>query len=247
MFFARPLRLFALPAFTAILTIVGAASADEPETAQAPAGAAVVRAAPVRTDPQSGVQTINVPSGCTPTTQSTGQIVILCPYQEPGSTLPERRTETKWYGWQIVLVDSASLVTGLLVSAATDGESGAGAGLFLTGYALGGPIVHWSNGQVGKGFASLGLRLGAPSLGALSGLALGAALSGGDDISAVVGGVLGMLGGGIAAVVIDSAVLARKTIVVTNEHAARPKVQWTPTAGYDAKRQAATMGITGTF
>ena len=34
--------------------------------------------------------------------------------------------------------------------------------LGLSTYVLGGPIVHFAHGNAGKGFASLGLRVGAP-------------------------------------------------------------------------------------
>ncbi len=245
---ARSFRVLSLPVFLAISSAAGVAAADEVQSAPAtPAGTAVVRAAPTLTDPQTGAQKVMVPDGCTPTTQSTGQLVILCPYREPVGTLPQRHTETKWYGWQILLVDAASLVSGAVLAGAGNDTAGAGVAVIVGGYVLGGPIVHWSNGQVGKGFASLGLRLGAPTAGILTGLAFGAALSGGDSEGAAVGAALGFLGGTVAAVVIDSAAFARKTVVVSDEHAARPKVQWTPTAGYDAKRQAASMGITGTF
>lgn len=247
-----------LPAFGAILAFAGSARADEPVAAPlAASGTSVVRPADTHTDPATGMQTVVVPEGCSATTQSSGQVVILCPFREPTAVAaaPRQRLDSKWYGWQVLLVDGATFVTGTVIAAASDGEAaGTGVAIALTGYAIGGPIVHWSNGQVGKGFASLGLRLGAPLVGGLTGLAFGAAMDGGCNAydgcgGAAVGAGLGVIAGGIAAVVIDSAVLARKQVVVTDDEAKRttPKLQWVPSGGYDAKRQAATVGISGTF
>ena len=246
-----PGLVLALPVFAAMLSFGGlAAAAEPPAAAVAGSGATVVRAE-AHTDPNTGLQTVVVPQGCTATAQSSGQVVILCPYREPAPAAPAQRLDSKWYGWQTLLVDASTLTTGILVAAASEGDAGGlGASIALGGYALGGPIVHWANGQVGKGFASLGLRLGAPLVGGLTGFALGAAGDSGCRdfcLGAAVGATLGVIAGGIAAVVVDSAVLARKQVVVTDGHARRPTVQWAPTGGYDAKRQAATLGVSGTF
>lgn len=258
-------RLLVLSFGAAFSAFATSAAAEEPGR--------VVRPAPTLTDPKTGTQSVEVPPGCTPVQQSTGQLVILCPYVEPGSAAAasaepaKPRTDSKWYGWQILIVDGAVISSTLLLAAAAadnDDVGGVAAAAFFTGYTLGGPIVHWSNGQLGRGFASLGLRVGAPLVAGLTGAALGAASSSGcsdpywcDSSEVAVGAGLGVLVGGIAAVAIDSAVLARKTVTVdasdsstaarTRPVARAPKLQWTPTASYDAKRQAPSIGITGTF
>lgn len=252
----RPLRsLLALSACAALGLTASAAAAQE---APAPAGA-VVRPAPTLTDPRTGAQTVDVPTGCTATRHTSGQVVILCPFAAPGAEAAEPAkpiTDTKWYGWQTLILDGASTTTGLLLmSSSNDTLIDAGGAIILGGYALGGPIVHWSNGQVGKGFASLGLRVGAPLVTGLTGALLGGAFSGGcsdgwcDNSGIAVGAFLGTLGGAVAAIVIDAAVLARKTVNVAPEQArARaPKLSWAPTAGFDPRRQMASVGISGAF
>ncbi len=73
------------------------------------------------------------------------------------------------YLWQVALVDA--LAVGTLTYAAADRDETTGSvGLAMIG--LGGPIVHWAHGRVGRGFASMGLHLGG-FLGAF-GLAVGA-------------------------------------------------------------------------
>lgn len=196
-------------------------------------------------------------------TQASGQVLIVCPpagqaASQPQVTAPPAapvapptvREEQKWYGWQNLIVDGATLVTTFALAPAAPEAAG---GVFWTGYLLGGPIVHWSNGQVGMGFASLGLRVGAPVVLGFTGAAIGGAASdnNGDfvDTGAFAGAVLGVLAGYITAVAVDSAVLARKTVKVTPEAAqkSRLKLRWTPTAGYDPKTKMASAGIGGTF
>lgn len=213
-----------------------------------------------------------VPAGCTAQTQAGGQVVVLCPAAPtpsgapagpaPPATaappyVPERaRTQRKWYGWQTLIVDGAVVVSSIALGAASTNGS-AGSSLFLGGYVLGGPIVHWANGEVGRGFGSLGLRLGAPVVGGMVGGLLGAVTvgsrDGNDDIDSIygflAGAVLGVGAGAITAVAVDSAVLARKTVTVDAAEARRQslRLKWAPTGGYDPRRQAFQVGIGGTF
>ncbi len=201
-------------------------------------------------------------------TQTSGQVYVLCPATPPAAgtaaptsapavlvpseagpqPVPPPRTEKKWYGWQTLIVDGAVIVTSIAVGASTDTGS-AGGTVYLLGYALGGPIVHWANGQVGMGFASLGLRVGAPVVAGVLGGALAAGASSGDGYAVVGGAAIGIVAGSIAAVVVDAAVLARKTVTVdaAEERRASLKLKWAPTAGYDPKREAFQAGIGGTF
>jgi hypothetical protein len=81
--------------------------------------------------------------------------VAIAPDEAPEPPKPARR---EWYGGQTILADSLSVST-FVVGSGTSSAALVSTG-FL-GYMLATPIVHWSHGHVGRGFASLGMRLGA--------------------------------------------------------------------------------------
>lgn len=77
--------------------------------------------------------------------------------RRPRSDVPAPEGDTEqWYGSQTLVVDAASM--GLIgLGVATDmAELGSIGSL---GYFFGSPIVHWSHGNVGKGFGSFALRV----------------------------------------------------------------------------------------
>lgn len=166
-----------------------------------------------------------------------------------------RPAPTTWYGWQTLTVDAASLLTASIGAIADDrsGFSAIAAGGALVGYAIGGPAVHWAHARVGTGFASLGIRAGAPLgggfTGALAGIALGAIVYPQSEQGSVYLGLYGAMGGVVlgsaAAVVIDSVVLAREPAAAPGDSATR--IRWTPTGGYDPQRHAANVGLSGAF
>ena len=115
------------------------------------------------------------------------------------------------------------------------------------------PSAHPSStgvtGRWGQGFGSLALRVGTPvSLAFWSFLAFG--LSGSDaDTAALAAGASAVLGMG-AAMIIDVAVLAHEKVPNESTPARakpKPSLRWTPTAGYDGKRNALTVGLAGSF
>jgi hypothetical protein len=112
------------------------------------------------------------------------------------------------YRWQMVVSDLASV--GLAASG-----GGAGIGLGLVGYTLGGPIIHDLNDGGGRAGTSFGVRLGAPVLGALAfaGLAkLGDHCRKDDfdcDDSPGIAIVAGAVLGAAVAIVVDDLFLAR--------------------------------------
>ncbi len=116
-----------------------------------------------------------------------------------------RHKQSRWYGWQTLIVDGGWIVGGPVVTAVTPAAGGA---LLLGGYLVGPPIVHWAHGNIGRGFADLGIRLGAPIvLGTIGYYALhkeGEFFDGSGLAGIAVGGLLGILG----AIVIDAAALA---------------------------------------
>lgn len=69
---------------------------------------------------------------------------------------------TRWYGGETLAADALSYVT-----AAVGGAVGSRAVAYtgLAGFVVATPIIHFTHGNVGAGFASLGLRAGLPALG----------------------------------------------------------------------------------
>lgn len=75
----------------------------------------------------------------------------------------------RWYGWQIMLVDAAS-ITAFVVGVQT--EDSTGTALWASGlgaYLVGGPFVHVANDRHEHSDDSVGLRLGLPLGGAFVG------------------------------------------------------------------------------
>ena len=157
--------------------------------------------------------------------------------------------EREWYGWQGLILDAAAI--GIFVGgwAADDGNI-VGAGWFT--YVLGAPITHWAHGNIGKGFADMGLRIGVPVAGFLVGGLFGfgageggsgafrnfGAHSNGPVVGAVVGGALGT----VAMSALDALVFGYTK--------ARPVeraswLTWEPTL--DLRPGRGTAGIGGTF
>jgi len=91
-----------------------------------------------------------------------GSVVVLPVAQ---SQAEAGTTSRRWYGWQTLSLDVASLTIGA-IGVNHMGEPGSTSILMgsigITGYALGAPVVHWMHGQPGKAATSLGLRLGLP-------------------------------------------------------------------------------------
>jgi hypothetical protein len=129
-----------------------------------------------------------------------------------------------WYGHQILTIDlsAASLTAiGAFTQHSVGGVLAVGG---ISAYALGGPIVHWAHGHVGRGFGSLAMRVGIPAVTAVTGMLIGFAVyepphrEGFAAIGAwleeyqagiygfIIGGAVGTAG----ASVIDSVALARE-------------------------------------
>jgi hypothetical protein len=124
--------------------------------------------------------------------------------------LGPRRT---WYGWQTLAADGASfgmLTAAVVLSNQSGGQSKNDAGALLwfgaLGYELGPGIIHFIHKNPGRGFASMGLRLGMPLAGAILGAS---AASGCRGFGCEEGGAgLGILLGMGGAIALDAAVLA---------------------------------------
>jgi hypothetical protein len=168
---------------------------------------------------------------------------------------PSAPPQIEWYVWQTMASDLTAISLLALSSGIENKHENASTLAAVVGvgfYALGAPLVHAANGQVGKGFGSLGLRLGAPLVGVLGGLATGAAScpgeprpdelpggSGSSNLCPVAHAALGFLLGSVTAIVVDASVLAKKEVL------ARPAVSFAPfvvpTSG------GSSLGLAGSF
>ncbi|MCC7540274.1 MAG: hypothetical protein IT379_28910 [Deltaproteobacteria bacterium] len=147
-----------------------------------------------------------------------------------------RRRERTWYGWQNLLV--------FLGSAATSPF-----GVGVAGLVLGGPIIHWSHGNVGEGFTALGLNLGLTTLGGAIGYGVICANDGCSGELGGLGAVIGFgLGGAIGlllANIIDIAALAYEEAEPQTERRAAARPQLVPDLRLSPTGVSA--GVGGTF
>jgi len=117
----------------------------------------------------------------------------------------ERR---RWYGWQTLVADGISVSSVLLGAqrSSADSEGQTFFWLGLLGYEVAPGIVHFVHRNPGRGFASMGIRLGLP----LAGVFIGASLASNcnrnlcEADGAGIGALLGMAG----AIAIDAAVFS---------------------------------------
>ncbi|MRG91865.1 hypothetical protein [Polyangium spumosum] len=78
---------------------------------------------------------------------------------------PGETAEPQWYGWQSLMGIIPS--HGIALLGLTDNDLIPLIYLGAAGHALTSPIVHWAHGNVGTGFLSLGVNIGAPLLGGM--------------------------------------------------------------------------------
>lgn len=129
---------------------------------------------------------------------------------EPASRRPE--SPARWYGWKILVADAvtASLfgVAGVLHESRRNGASDTFVGIGVGSYVVGPAVVHFYEGNWGRGLGAVGLRGGIPLVtGGLGFLIAGSGCNGGGlcgMTGAVAGGVVGIVG----AIALDVAALA---------------------------------------
>ncbi len=135
------------------------------------------------------------------------------PGAHPVAAVPQAtvapKTRERWYGWQSLSADGASLVLLLAASAASDSKSKASDVMAygaLGGYLLGGPVTHLLHDSPSRGLGSLGLRLGLPIALGYIGSSL-ERCSEDFDLCGVPGAVIGGTLGILTAVIVDASVL----------------------------------------
>jgi len=85
--------------------------------------------------------------------------------QEPTGPDTLEAAASRWYGWQNWMADTAIVI---FVAVRWDRDPEQTGQIAAVSYLLSGPVVHWSHRNVGRGFISLGSRVLAPILFALS-------------------------------------------------------------------------------
>jgi hypothetical protein len=152
------------------------------------------------------------------------------------------RTESRWYGWQTLVADGASLT---LLAVGISLESSALSAAGLLGYALGSPAVHVGHVRPLTALGSTGLRIALPATGMLLGPALGSchhdeepSLASCTTESRVVGSLIGAA----VAIALDASWLARDSVP---EQPAPRKLSLTPTLELARERQV--LGVQGSF
>jgi hypothetical protein len=154
---------------------------------------------------------------------------------------PPRR-ETRWYGWQLVITDSAAIALALIAIPTKDPDYAYAA---IPTYFLPTLAIHALHRRSGASVAGFALRLGLPVVGFLLGFGVGSASRDAwfSGFAALADGAfVGLAGAGIAAA-IDTAFLAHEEVRVSRARIARPL--WTPYATVD--RDRAWLGLRGSF
>lgn len=209
------------------LTFVTTASAQQPSTAashaSSTAAAATEASTPVNEPapeaPQSGAPALTPEKAAVPEPAPSPDIIETPELAQGAPTSKQNRVartsplplvepeppEQTWYGWQTLAVDVASLgalALGVGFDNAFVGLTGIG------GYLFAAPAVHWFQGGVGRGFASLGVRFAASALIVVGGVACAGSSFGGGDSRGVC--MLPLLGVFLvpASVAIDAAGLS---------------------------------------
>ena len=184
----------------------GAGEADAP----APAGEVAAPAPADQVDVPAPADQVDVPA-------PPAQVDVPAPAGQVYAPAKPEKPQTTWYGWQTLIADGAAAGLLGLTILSSDGNAANVLGTLSFGtYLLGGPIVHWSHGHGWTGFGSLAARVGFPLGGALVGVLIGAAACGSSEDEfipcPVAFGAVGLLGGMVAAPVVDAAIIAREPV-----------------------------------
>ena len=176
----------------------------------------------------------------------------------PPPSSPAHTTETQWYGWQTLLVDAGTLG---LAAAASQANGGVSAAVGIGGYALGGPLVHALHGRGDVAGIDIAVRVGAPLVAGAIGYGVGVATFQGcapqewfcgRDWSGIGGAAVGVLVGGLGAVIFDAAALGRERVrhadddSVTAAAPSRPSVTWSPQVAVSPRGEP-SVGVGGAF
>jgi hypothetical protein len=174
----------------------------------------------------------------------------------PDAIEDEQESHSVWYGWQTLASDAAAgavIALGMAIEDHdTQNETIAIVTLGVATYAFGAPIVHALHRRPGIAVADFGLRVGAPVVAGLVGVAVANAgcpepryPDEGTQFDCEMGGAaLGVIVGVGSAIAIDSAVFARETKPAPRTQSARG-FSLTPSLSLTPHRSA--LKLIGTF
>lgn len=154
----------------------------------------------------------------------------------------KKRVRTRrWYGWQPLIADAASLTLVLF-----SGQEPIVGGLGLAGYGIGAPMSHFFHGNVGKGLLSMGLRVGLPALTILGTVAICDEPRSCEDATLLI--TLGALATFAAIPAVDSSVLSWQHLEPKKKKK-KPAVDVTfgPAIGPVRHGDGMTFGLGGAF
>jgi hypothetical protein len=123
---------------------------------------------------------------------------------------PRGAEETRWYGWQLLVSDAASISVGVAGASLSGGDDIIPLGVM--GYLVAPVVIHATHGQGLRALASVGLRGGLPLVAALA-AAIGASGCGSQhyDDCQTSWGIAGLVTGIVTAIAVDAA-LAREPV-----------------------------------
>lgn len=160
--------------------------------------------------------------------------------ERPARAQEEKRISREWYGYLTLSSDAAAvgvLAIGQTSRVSSYRENTAWVSLFI--YGLGAPTIHWAHGNVGTGFASVGLRVGGPIVLGFAGCAVDGSKG---EFGCLGGFALGLLLGTVSAVIVDATALAYKEVELPPP---RYGVRLTPSASLT--KEGATFGLSAVF
>lgn len=204
-----------------------------PADAPPPPPAVAPPAPPANAPPQAPVFSLppgfrppDAPAGASPSIWGTGAAWAMT------------KTVERSYGWQILL---ASAPADLMAIVGLSPSSAEWAVIAYPVFVFAGPIVHWAHGNVGKGFASLGVGLAAPLLFS----AMGTFISGASGPSSgyAYGGSIGMNLGIAGAQILDALVFAREMVTVPAVDRPSARTLWPSSVGFAPMVDSTRKGI----
>lgn len=160
--------------------------------------------------------------------------LLVAPAVAHAETKEAPQTETRWYGWQPLGVDAATITTVSLVNNGTAWYLGVGT------YLLTGPVAHAIHGNWNAAIMSLPARAVVPFAVGLAGVkvsCIGHTPGAMDDSCAERGLLGGVLVGAVAMSALEAGLFSYEKV--------EPQPQITPTASITSN--GATFGLAGVF